>query len=75
MKARGQGLSVPLHDFSVSLQPDASGNFLTQASDRREYARWSLQRLTPGPGYAGALAVEGCDWRLACWEYPGEALP
>ena len=33
VKARGQGLAVPLHDFSVSLQPDASGNFLTQASE------------------------------------------
>lgn len=69
VKARGQGLSVPLHEFSVSLQPDASGNFfLMHGSDGRKCARWSLLRLTPGPGYAGALAVEGHDWELNLWE-------
>ncbi|NLF71781.1 MAG: 4'-phosphopantetheinyl transferase superfamily protein [Candidatus Anammoximicrobium sp.] len=69
VKAWGQGLSVPLHDFSVSLQPDASGNFfLTPGGDDRQCADWSLRRLTPGPGYVGALAVEGHDWELNLWE-------
>ena len=69
VKARGQGLSVPLHEFSVSLQPDASGNFfLMHENDVRLGADWSLRRLTPGPGYAGALAVEGHNWELNLWE-------
>lgn len=76
VKARGQGLSVPLHDFSVSLQPDASGNFfLTHGSDVRQCARWSLRRLAPGPGYAGALAVEGHDWELNLWKLLGGFEP
>lgn len=72
IKALGQGLSVPLHDFSVSLQPDAVGRLLRHAGADCECGRWSLQRLTPGPGYAGALAVEGHDWELACWDVLGE---
>ncbi|NLF71521.1 MAG: 4'-phosphopantetheinyl transferase superfamily protein [Candidatus Anammoximicrobium sp.] len=68
VKARGLGLSVPLADFSVSLQPDAAGNCLTSPEAGLESAGWFLRRLMPGSGYAGAVAVEGRDGELACWE-------
>ena len=31
--------------------------------------RWNVRNLQPAEGYAGALASEGEDWRLACWEW------
>lgn len=31
--------------------------------------RWSLLKLTPAPGYAAALAVEGGDFQLECWSW------
>lgn len=34
-----------------------------------ETSRWNVQNLQPAEGYAGALASEGNDWRLACWEW------
>lgn len=68
LKARGLGLSGLLSGFSVSRTPDESGNCLAHSSDGGDVAGWSLQRLSPGPGYVGALAGEGRDWRLVCWD-------
>lgn len=31
--------------------------------------RWALLKLTPAPGYAAALAVEGGDFELECWSW------
>ncbi|MBI1892597.1 MAG: 4'-phosphopantetheinyl transferase superfamily protein [Candidatus Rokubacteria bacterium] len=36
-----------------------------------ETSGWTVQNLSPGPGYVGALAAEGNDWRLFCWDWPG----
>jgi 4'-phosphopantetheinyl transferase len=68
IKARGEGLSLPLDEFDVSLSPGEPAALL-RASDAREVARWSLRELTLAPEYVAALAVEGSDWRLRCWEY------
>jgi 4'-phosphopantetheinyl transferase len=69
IKARGKGLSIPLHLFDVSLRPDEPAKLLTNREDPQEMARWSLQELAPGPGYAGALAVEGSNWSLSYWQW------
>nr|QEO74508.1 4'-phosphopantetheinyl transferase [uncultured bacterium] len=68
IKARGEGLSLPLDEFDVSLSPDEPAALLS-ARDPQEVARWSLRELTLAPVYVAALAVEGSDWRLRCWEY------
>jgi 4'-phosphopantetheinyl transferase len=34
-----------------------------------QHSRWSARNLTPAHGYAGAVASEGDDWQLACWEW------
>lgn len=31
--------------------------------------RWSLLKLTPAAGFAAALAVEGGDFQLGCWDW------
>lgn len=67
IKARGEGLSLPLDSFDVSLAPDEPAALLCTRDDACEAARWTLRELSPGPGYAAALAVEGRDWRLRCW--------
>jgi 4'-phosphopantetheinyl transferase len=68
IKARGEGLSLPLDEFEVSLSPGEPAALLS-ASDPQEVARWSLRELTLAPEYVAALAVEGSDWRLRCWDY------
>lgn len=74
IKATGHGLSHPLQRFTVSLAPGAAA-LLGTDDDAREASRWSLQELSPGPGYAAALAVEGHGWRLQCWEWTRDERP
>ena len=71
IKARGDGLSLPLDRFEVSLAPGEPAALLSTAWDPEEASRWSLKELVPGPGYAGAVAVEGRGWQLKCWEWDG----
>jgi 4'-phosphopantetheinyl transferase len=70
LKARGDGLSLDLKQFEVSLAPGKPAALLSTKHDPQEVLRWSLRDLTPGPGYVAALAVEGHDWRLRCWQWP-----
>ena len=71
IKARGQGLSLPLDQFDVSLTPGEPAVLLQTRDIPTEAARWSLQELHPGPGYIAALAVEGRrNWQLLSWQWP-----
>jgi len=72
IKGTGQGLSLPLNQFDVSVFPGEPAALLSTRLDPREASRWSLQGLNPGPGYVGALAVAGHGWRLKCWQWPEE---
>ena len=69
IKAKGMGLSLPLDLFDVSLSPNEPAALLQSRENPREAARWSMRKLAPGTGYAGALAVEGNDWQLHCWQW------
>ena len=70
LKARGEGLSLPLDQFDVSLIPGEPAALLSTDCGSPEALRWSLQELTPAPGYVAALAAEGHGWGLACWQWP-----
>ena len=70
IKARGQGVSLPLEQFDVSLTPGEPAKLLGSRENPLAPTQWSLCALSPGAGYAGALAVEGFGWRLSCWQYP-----
>jgi len=59
IKARGEGLSLPLNQFDVSLSPGQPARLLRTCGDPREVTRWSLTALEPCAGYVGALVVEG----------------
>lgn len=67
LKASGEGLSR-LEQVEVSLVPDEPVRLLSTGEDSSASSRWSVQVLTPAPSYIAALAVEGQDWTLACWE-------
>jgi 4'-phosphopantetheinyl transferase len=64
VKARGEGLNIPLESFEVSLAPDEQAAFLSKGE-----SGWSLQALTLDPDYAAAIAVEGSDWELRLWHW------
>ncbi len=66
LKARGDGLALPLDTFSISL----AGPRPVLLDAGRPAGSWSLATLEAGPGYAAALAVEGTGWRLVDEEGP-----
>jgi 4'-phosphopantetheinyl transferase len=70
IKARGEGLSLPLDQFDVSLAPGEPAALLGTQPDPSEASRWFLQEFTPAPGYVAALAAAGHGWRLTCWQWP-----
>jgi 4'-phosphopantetheinyl transferase len=69
IKARGEGLSLPLDQFDVSLIPGEPAALLGTQPDPSEASRWSVQELFPAPGYAAALAVRAHGLRLTCWQW------
>jgi 4'-phosphopantetheinyl transferase len=68
VKARGQGLSFPLNRIDVTFAPLGLRRV---GQDEAEAARWSLQELGVGGDYVAALAVQGRDWKLRCWQWGG----
>ncbi|NUM68443.1 4'-phosphopantetheinyl transferase superfamily protein [candidate division KSB1 bacterium] len=65
IKAIGEGLSHPLEHFDVSLAPDQPAALLATRP----------HSLTAGAGYVAALAAEGRDHQLSCWQWQPTGIP
>jgi 4'-phosphopantetheinyl transferase len=65
IKARGEGLRIPLDSFEVSLGDAAT---LLKAEDREQ---WGMCSLAAPEGYAAALVVEGSGWRVRRLDWRG----
>lgn len=57
IKARGEGLSMPLQQFDVSVARDEPAQLLSTRPDPEEAKRWLLYDLPLAAGYAAALVV------------------
>ncbi|MGH9874027.1 MAG: 4'-phosphopantetheinyl transferase family protein [Pyrinomonadaceae bacterium] len=64
IKARGDGLSMPLDEFDVSLRPGEAAALLRNHKKPNEVTRWSMQSLCVPDGYVAALVVSGHSWEL-----------
>ncbi len=69
LKARGEGMTYSLDQFSVTMSPTQPAKLLKVKEGADELARWALQRLAPAPDYVGAIAVEGHSWDLTQWQF------
>jgi len=69
VKARGGALSLRLDRFSVSLIPGEPVVLLKTEDNPLEASRWGLEQLAPRSGYVAALAAEGRNWQLKCWQW------
>ncbi len=58
VKALGEGLSMPLHVFDVTLAPDSPAAMLSNRSDSSETARWIFHHIALPNSYVGALVIE-----------------
>ena len=61
IKARGDGLRYPLHNFDVSVDPNKPAALLATRPDPKDVLRWTLMKLEVPLPYAAALVVEGKD--------------
>ena len=68
VKARGEGLSLPLDQFEVSVAPGEPARLLRTTGDPQEASQWSFQQLEPAPSFVAAVAVRAprCEFRF--WE-------
>lgn len=70
VKARGEGLSIPLAGFTVSLAPDEPAALLDCVAHPEEVSTWSLRDLAPAADYRGALAVDHGPFSHRCRDWP-----
>lgn len=59
VKARGQGLALPLDRFEVALDPTAPPALLAGCEG------WSVRLIDIGETFAAAIVAAGTSWRLA----------
>jgi 4'-phosphopantetheinyl transferase len=71
IKATGDGLSLPLHQFDVSIVPENGDALLSTRPDNSEAGLWSLREIPAGAGYIAALCVRGRGWQLKDWTARG----
>lgn len=72
VKATGYGLSYPIDTFDVSGAPGKSVE-LRIVGDAEEASEWSVGDVNPAEEFAGAVAVEGRDWEVQCWQWPEQS--
>ena len=70
IKATGAGLAMALDGFQVSLAAGEPAILKKTPFDVTEASHWSLRSLEASPEYAAAIAAEGHNWRLQCWQFP-----
>jgi 4'-phosphopantetheinyl transferase len=56
IKAVGDGLSVPLDSFEVTLQPGAPARMVALEGSAKAAGFWTFHAFTPEPEYTGAVA-------------------
>jgi len=71
VKAQGKGLSIPLDQFEVAFGPNEIPRLINTNNDTGETDSWSIFHLDPGPGYVGALVVEGKGVNVIGLDWPG----
>lgn len=75
IKAHGEGLSLPLNQFDVTLRPGEAAKLLATRPDPAEAEQWSLRALPMPKDYAAAIAVEGDqNWQLSAYELDAMAM-
>ena len=73
IKARGDGLSLPLDQFDVVTDLTNPPGLLATRHDPDDLARWRFARVDMSPEFACTLAVEGrADFLVRMFAFPGD---
>ena len=69
IKALGKGLGIDLDQFEVSFSPGEPVALLRSLPGFEEASHWHLREIPLEPDYVGAVAAEGPEWNLTCFDY------
>jgi 4'-phosphopantetheinyl transferase len=70
IKARGDGLSLSLASFRVSIDPDRPASLCHVDDQPNEPAKWTTESLKVGENHAAAAMVRRPECRIALWDWP-----
>lgn len=71
IKAVGEGLSMPLDRFDVTLADGEPARLVATRPDPAEAERWTLREVELGPEWIGAVVAGGRDWALVHRDWAG----
>lgn len=74
IKARGDGLSIPLDSFDVAFGPGVQATLLAVRPDPTEVKRWRIYAMDSIQGYKAAVVVAGKDHDLRHMDWKAEVL-
>lgn len=69
IKAKGQGLTIPLDGFEVSVMPDEPAQLLNIYDDPEEVKRWMMMNIETGGNYCGALVTESDTYSVFFYDW------
>ncbi len=69
VKARGEGLSLPLDSFGVALRADQPPAICWTTGDPDEAGRWSVISVAAHADYEAAAVVEGAVPTVRTWQF------
>jgi 4'-phosphopantetheinyl transferase len=69
IKAVGDGLSMPLDAFDVTLVPGEPALLLASRTPGLQPSRWTLHTVDAGPDWVAALVVEGTGWTARAFHW------
>ena len=69
IKAHGEGLSMPLDQFDVTLIPGQPAALIGTRPEALEASRWDIQALEIDDDFAAAIAVKAHKLHLLMWQW------
>ena len=75
VKARGRGLSIPLNQFDVTLEPEVYAALQATRDYPDEAEQWALYNVDLGEDYQAALVVDGVPEQIRFWKFKPESMP
>jgi 4'-phosphopantetheinyl transferase len=75
LKVTGEGLSLPLDKFELTVDPGEPPSLLGIDGDQKSACRWTIHDFKPISGFTAAIAAEGLNWGLRRWQWTGFNLP
>lgn len=69
IKGLGKGLGIDLDQFEVSFGPGEPAALLRSLQGFADASLWRIREIPVEPGYVGAVAAEGPEWNLTCFNW------